>query len=87
MTPEQRAVLRRICSAPERGSFEPEDFLIAFKLGLVDAANDVGIRPGPERNDLLARLVSAYIEEFYRSPRDSSPEKRAEGQEHSAPGP
>ena len=68
VTPEQRSALRQICSAPERMSFAPEDFLIAFKLALVDAANEVGIEPGPERNDFLSRLVTAYIEEFYRSP-------------------
>jgi hypothetical protein len=68
VTLEQRAVLRQICSAPERMLFEPEDCLIAFKLALVDAANDVGIKQGPERNDFLSRLVTVYIEEFYRSP-------------------
>jgi hypothetical protein len=68
VTLEQRSVLRQICAAPERVAFEPEDFLIAFKLALVDAANEVGIKPGPERNDFLSRLVSVYIEEFYRSP-------------------
>ena len=68
VTLEQRSALRQICSAPERNFFEPEDFLIAFKLALVDAANDVGLKPGPDRNDFLSRLVSVYIEEFYRSP-------------------
>jgi hypothetical protein len=68
VTLDQRLALRQICSAPERISFEPEDFLIAFKLALVDAANDVGIKQGPERNDFLSRLVTVYIEEFYRSP-------------------
>lgn len=68
VTPEQRSALRQICSAPERMSFAPEDYLIAFKLALVDAANELGIKPGPERNDLLSRLVTVYIEEFYRSP-------------------
>ena len=68
VTPEQRSALRQICSAPERMTFEPEDFLIAFKLALVDAANEVGIKPGPERNDFLSRLVTVYIEEFYRNP-------------------
>jgi hypothetical protein len=68
VTLEQRSVLRQICSAPERLSFEPEDFLIAFKLALVDAANEVGIKPGPDRNDFLSRLVTVYIEEFFRSP-------------------
>ena len=68
VTLEQRSALRQICSAPERLSYEPEDFLIAFKLALVDAANEVGIKPGPERNNFLARLVTVYIEEFFRSP-------------------
>ena len=68
VTIEQRTAIRAICSAPERHRFEPEDLLIAFKLAIVDAANDVGIAPGPERNDFLARLVSVYIEEFYRLP-------------------
>ncbi len=66
VTSEHRTVIRSICLTPERQRFEPEDFLIAFKLALVDAANDVGLRPGPERNDFLSRLVSVYIEEFYR---------------------
>ena len=65
----QRTAIKQICLAPERHHFEPEDFLIAFKLAIVDAANAVGIPPGPERNELLARLVTAYIEEFYRTPR------------------
>ena len=65
---EQRTAIRKICSAPERDRFEPEDFLIAFKLAIVDAANDVGIPPGPDRNEFLARLVTVYIEEFYGGP-------------------
>jgi hypothetical protein len=68
VSPEQRVLIRRISSAPERDRFEPEHFLIAFKLALVDAANEVGIPPGPDRNDFLARLVTVYIEEFYRAP-------------------
>jgi hypothetical protein len=68
VTLDQRLALRQICSAPERMTFEPEDFLIAFKLALVDAANAVGIEPSPERNDFLSRLVTVCIEEFYRSP-------------------
>jgi hypothetical protein len=63
---EQRAIIHQICSAPEKLTFAPEDFVIAFKLALADAATDVGIRPGPDRNDLLARMVSVCIEEFFR---------------------
>jgi hypothetical protein len=65
---EQRALIRQICSAPEKLTFAPEDFVIAFKLAITNAANEVGIRPGPERNDLLARMVSICIEEFFRLP-------------------
>ena len=83
---EQRLVLRQICSGPERRVFEPEDFLIAFKLALTDAANDVGIPPGPERNDHLSRLVSACIEEFYRYPSNGAGATRADNQELSAGG-
>lgn len=68
VTSEQRAIIRQICSAPEKLTFAPEDFVIAFKLALTDAANEVGIRPGPERNDLLTRMVSVCIEEFFRLP-------------------
>jgi hypothetical protein len=68
VTSEQRAIIHQICSAPEKLTFAPEDFVIAFKLALTDAANDVGIRPGPDRNDLLTRMVSVCIEEFFRLP-------------------
>jgi hypothetical protein len=68
VTSEQRAIIHQICSAPEKLTFAPEDFVIAFKLALNNAANEVGIRPGPDRNDLLARLVSVCIEEFFRLP-------------------
>ena len=68
VTSEQRAIIHQICSAPEKLAFAPEDFVIAFKLALTDAANDVGIRPGSERNDLLTRMVSVCIEEFFRLP-------------------
>ncbi|HZE09535.1 MAG TPA: hypothetical protein VE110_12340 [Gemmatimonadaceae bacterium] len=67
ITAEQRAVIREICQAPERQRYAPEDFLIAFKLAVVDAATAARIPPGPDRNDFLARLVSVYIEEFYRA--------------------
>jgi hypothetical protein len=68
VTSEQRAIIHQICSTPEKLTFAPEDFVIAFKLALAEAADDAGIRPGPERNDLLARMVSACIEEFFRLP-------------------
>lgn len=68
VTSQQRAIIQQICSAPEKRTFAPEDFVIAFKLALNNAANEAGIRPGSDRNDLLARLVSVCIEEFFRLP-------------------
>jgi hypothetical protein len=78
---EQRAIIREICSSPEKLTFAPEDFVIAFKLALVDAANDVGIPPGPERNDFLSRMVSTCIEEFFRLPPLSDAPNKVSGQE------
>lgn len=68
VTSEQRAIISQICSAPEKRTFAPEDFVIAFKLALTNAANEVGIRLGSDRNELLARLVTVCIEEFFRLP-------------------
>lgn len=86
VTSEQRDVIRRICSTPERQTFEPEDFLIAFKLALVEAANAVKIPLGPERNEFLSRLVSVCIEEFYRLPQAGESAKNADGPERATPG-
>jgi hypothetical protein len=81
VTSEQRAIIQQICAAPEKLTFAPEDFLIAFKLALANAANSVGIPPGPERNDLLARMVSVCIEEFFRLPPSSDAPNKISAQE------
>jgi hypothetical protein len=84
VTSPQRAIIHQICSAPEKLAFAPEDFVIAFKLALTDAANDVGLRPGPERNDLLTRMVSVCIEEFFRSPSPGDASNISAGRSSSA---
>ena len=68
VTPEQRRMIRELC-AQAGPVHEPEQFLIAFKVALIEAANDAQIPFGPERNDLLSRLVSVFIDEFYRGER------------------
>src|ERR1700674_2656045 len=86
VTSEQRAIIHQICSAPEKLTFAPEDFVIAFKLALTDAANEVGIRPGSERNDLLTRMVSVCIEEFFRLPSTGdAPDAKGSGSQEIAP--
>jgi hypothetical protein len=81
VTPEIRKAIQKICTSPETLMHEHEDSLIAFKLALVDAANSAKIRPSPERNDLFAKLVTIYIEEFYSTAGapDSSRKKGAQG--------
>jgi hypothetical protein len=78
---EQRAIIQQICSAPEKGTFAPEDFVIAFKLALADAANEVGMAPGPDRNEFLARMVSVCIEEYFRASPISDASRMSTGQE------
>ncbi|HMI54918.1 MAG TPA: hypothetical protein VK494_01895 [Gemmatimonadaceae bacterium] len=68
VTPEQRRMIRELCAQAGPGH-EPEQALIAFKVALFEAASDAGIPFGPERNELLGRLVSVFIEEFYRGER------------------
>lgn len=65
VTPEQRRHLRELC-AHSGPVHEPEQFLIAFKVALIEAANDERLPFGPERNEILGRLVSAFIDELYR---------------------
>lgn len=81
VTPEIRDAIKEICTTREKLAYEHEDSLIAFKLAIVDSATAAEIQPGPERNDLLAKLVTIYIEEFYSSSAspDDSGRKGAQG--------
>jgi hypothetical protein len=66
VTPALVAAIREICAEAQTRSQGPERSLVEFKLSLTDAANEVEIPPGPDRNNLLDGLVSKFIEEFYR---------------------
>jgi hypothetical protein len=72
VTAQMRSAIKEICAAREKLAHEHEDSLIAFKLAIVDAANAAKIRPSPERNDLLAKLVTIYIEQYYSFSEESS---------------
>ncbi|MFL5543146.1 MAG: hypothetical protein ACJ792_00430 [Gemmatimonadaceae bacterium] len=65
ITREQRRAIRELCAhaGPVR---EPEQLLIAFKVALVEAANDERIPFGPERSELLGQLISVFIDELYK---------------------
>ena len=72
--PDPRPVIREIVDACAPTG-RPEQILVAFKNSLDEAATAARIPLGPERNDRLTGLVSAFIEEMYsRGPvsRDSA---------------
>jgi hypothetical protein len=63
-----RLAIREICATIDLKSQKAEQLLVAFKSSLNEAADDANIRLGPARNDLLARVVTIFIEELYRAP-------------------
>jgi hypothetical protein len=79
VTSQMRSAIREICATRQKLAHEHEDSLIAFKLALVDSATDARILPSPERNDLLAKLVTIYIEEYYSSAVASPESSRQNG--------
>ena len=61
----QRQAIRELCLSCRDLRQSPEEILIVFKAALIETANDAGIPYGPERSDLLSRLVTVFIEELY----------------------
>jgi hypothetical protein len=61
----QRGVMRRVCLLPENRGLTPEHFVLSVKRGLNAAASDLGMKLGPEREQLMSRLLSISIEEFF----------------------
>jgi hypothetical protein len=68
LAPELRRVIRQILDSPDALSASREDLMSSLRLALVEAAMELGFPPGPERNELLARMVGACHDEVY-SPR------------------
>ncbi len=66
VTPELVLAIREFCSDAQIRGQGPERSLVQFKLSLAEAANDIKFPLGPDRNKLLAGLVSTFIEELYR---------------------
>jgi hypothetical protein len=64
----QRQAIRELCLSCRPLGQSPEDVLIAFKAALIETANDDGMAYGPERSELLSRLVTVFIEELYEFP-------------------
>jgi hypothetical protein len=62
---DQRRLVREICSLPEVRALPPEQFFIAFKQAVNDAATELGLPRSPEREQLVSRLLTVSIEEFF----------------------
>jgi len=69
VTAEQRAAIRAVC-ADVGGNGKSEKFLIAFKSALIDAANELDVPYGAERDAKLSRIVSVFIDELYTRARE-----------------
>jgi hypothetical protein len=59
--------VRRVCGEAKKEHWPPELLLIAFKKAVDTAPGVQHLRRGPERDEVVARLVSLCIEEYYRS--------------------
>jgi hypothetical protein len=64
VTQRQRSAIRDLCGQV-RHLGEGEQVLNALNVALVEAANQERIPYGPDRNELLAALVSLFAEEFF----------------------
>jgi hypothetical protein len=65
VTPEQRALICELCEQSRLEGHHSERLLVAFKAGLSRAATELHVPAGPDRNALISRLVSVFIQEFY----------------------
>ena len=66
LTSAQRQTVREIRIALGHRAKKPEQLLVAFKVAFNDVANEAKLPLGQERNSLMDRFVSAFIEDLYK---------------------
>lgn len=64
--PDLRRMVRQILDSSDMRGATREDLVSSLQLALVEAAMELGFSPGPERNELLAKMVAVCQEELYR---------------------
>jgi hypothetical protein len=69
ITSADRKIIRAICESAIASNAPPERLLIQFKRSLFELADASGIQDGPERSELIERMVSVCIEEYYTIPK------------------
>ncbi|MFN2637452.1 MAG: hypothetical protein ABR585_10530 [Gemmatimonadaceae bacterium] len=80
VTPAQRSAIRQICATREIRSLPPEHFVVGLKAALVSVVDEVGIRPGPSRNEFIGRLMTVGIEQFYEMSAAAERVQKADGE-------
>jgi hypothetical protein len=71
-SPTLKNALSYICGEAKVKNWPPESLLIAFKTALETVPAVLHLTRGPDRDELIARLVSQCIEEYYgAAPRSS----------------
>lgn len=75
--PELRRVICQLLDDPDARGASRDDLMASLRVGLVDAAIELGLPPGGERNDLLARMVSVCHDEVYRKEKREEFRRRA----------
>ena len=69
LAPELRRVIRQLLDSPETIGASRDDIMSSLRLALVEAAMELGLPPGPERNELLARMVVVCQDELFTAKR------------------
>ena len=68
--------LRRICLDARRSEWRPEQLLIAFKSALHTLPSVRRLTRGPDRDELVARLVRLCIQEYFGATQPSQERSR-----------
>jgi hypothetical protein len=69
ITSADRKIIRAICESAIASNASPERMLIQFKRSLFELADANGLQDGPERSELIERMVTVCIEEYYTLPK------------------
>jgi hypothetical protein len=66
VTKEQRTLIETVCASPEMRTVPPERFFVSCKFALNAAADALHFPLGRDRDELMSRLFSVCVEEFFR---------------------
>jgi hypothetical protein len=66
VTDEQRTFIQSVCTSPEMRNVPPERFFVSCKFALNAAADALNFPLGRERDELMSRLFSVCVEEFFK---------------------